>query len=160
MGRWATGVGVLTAHDAGTDAGLTVNALLSVSLAPPSLLVSVSHDADTLPVIERSGHFGVSFLAADQQPVSDRFARTLSATEKFAGLPIHRGPHGTPLLDGTLGALECRVVSRTPAYDHVLIVGEVVHEETGRDGEPLLFFRSAYSESDGPDRVRLPARGP
>jgi 3-hydroxy-9,10-secoandrosta-1,3,5(10)-triene-9,17-dione monooxygenase reductase component len=157
MSRWATGVSVLTAHDEGGDAGLTVNALLSVSLAPPSLLVSISTDADTLPVIERSGHFGVSFLAADQRAVSERFALTLPAGEKFAGIAVHRGPHGSPLLDGALGALECQVVSRTPAYDHVLIVGDVVHDETGRDAPPLLFFRSAYAEAEGAERLRLPA---
>jgi flavin reductase (DIM6/NTAB) family NADH-FMN oxidoreductase RutF len=160
MGRWATGVAVLSAHDAGTDAGLTVNSLLSVSLAPPSLLVSLATEADTLPVIERSGHFGASFLAADQRAISERFARTLPPAEKFAGLAFHRGPHGTPLLDGALGALECRVVSRTPTYDHVLVVGEVVHVEMGRDVPPLVYFRSAYAGSDDPDHLRLPPRRP
>jgi 4-hydroxyphenylacetate 3-hydroxylase, reductase component len=158
MGRWATGVSVLTAHHAGADAGLTVNALLSVSLGPPSLLVSLSSDADTLSVVERSGHFGVSFLSAEQRSLSERFAQTLPATEKFAGLAIHRGPHGSALLDGTLAALECRVVSRTPTYDHVLVVGEVVHEEMGPESPPLLFFRSGYATADGADTLRLAPR--
>lgn len=156
MGRWATGVSVVTAHDASGDAGLTVNALLSVSVTPPSLLVSLSQDADTLPVLERSGFFGVSFLSAPQRSVSERFALTLPSEEKFRGVGFRRGPHGSPLLDGSLGALECRVVSRSPTLDHVLIVGEVVHGETGTDAAPLVYFRSAYSESDGPDHIRLP----
>jgi flavin reductase (DIM6/NTAB) family NADH-FMN oxidoreductase RutF len=160
MGRWATGVAVVTSHDATGDAGLTVNALLSVSLAPPSLLVSLSTDADTLPVVERSGYFGASFLAAGQRSVSERFARTLPSVEKFSGLPLHRGPHGSPLLDGALGAVECRVRSRTPTYDHVLLVGEVVHDEAGADGPPLVYYRSGYTEADGPDRLRLPPRHP
>jgi flavin reductase (DIM6/NTAB) family NADH-FMN oxidoreductase RutF len=160
MGRWATGVSVVTAHDGSRDAGLTVNALLSVSLAPPTLLVSLSTDADTLPVLERSGHFGVSFLTADQRAVSERFAQTLPSVEKFGGIPLHRGPHGSPLLDGVLGAAECRVVSRSPTADHVLIVGEVVHEETGPDAAPLLFFRSGYADADGPERLRLPRPRP
>jgi flavin reductase (DIM6/NTAB) family NADH-FMN oxidoreductase RutF len=158
MARWATGVSVVTAHDAGGDAGLTVNALLSVSLAPASLLVSLSHDADTLPVLERSGYFGVSFLTAAQRSWSERFALTLPAEEKFRGVGVHRGPHQSPLLDGTLGAAECRVVSRTPTYDHVLVVGEVVYEESGVDEAPLLYYRSAYGASDGPDRLHLPRR--
>lgn len=160
MGRWATGVSVITAHDSSGDAGLTVNALLSVSLAPPSLLVSLSNDADTLPVVDRSGHFGASFLAAGQRSVSERFALTLPAVEKFARLALHRGPHGSPLLDGALGAVECRVVSRAPTFDHVLLVGEVIYAESGPDGPPLLFFRSGYAEGDGPDRLRLPPRHP
>ncbi len=160
MSRWATGVSVVTAHDPTGDAGLTVNALLSVSLSPPSVLVSLSTDTDTLPVIERSGYFGASFLASGQRAISERFARTLPSVEKFAGLSLHRGPHGSPLLEGTLAAVECRVISRTPSHDHMLIVGDVVHEETGPDAAPLLYYRSGYAESDGADRLRLPPRHP
>ncbi|MGI0131182.1 MAG: flavin reductase family protein [Thermoplasmata archaeon] len=156
MARWASGVSVVTAHDAAGDAGLTVNALLSVSLAPPSMLVSLSRDTDTLPVLERSGFFGVSFLTVAQRTLSERFARTLPAEEKFRDVGLHRGPHGTALLDATLGAAECRVASRTEAFDHVLVLGEVVHAETGPAAEPLVYVRSGYAEPDGPDRLRLP----
>jgi flavin reductase (DIM6/NTAB) family NADH-FMN oxidoreductase RutF len=155
MARWATGVAVVTAHDVSGDAGLTVNALLSVSLAPPSLLISLTHDADTTPVIHRSGFFAVNFLRADQRALSERFAQTLPPGEKFRDLPVHREHTGAPLLEGTLGAAECRVVAWSPQYDHVLIVGEVVHEQIGTDGPPLLFFRSGYAQPDGEDRLRL-----
>jgi len=156
MARWATGVAVVTAREGSVDAGLTVNALLSVALAPPSLLISLTRDADTTPVIERTGTFAVNFLAADQRSVSERFALAIPAADKFRDLRLHRGTTGAPLLDGTLGAAECRVASWTPRYDHVLIVGEVVRQELGRDGAPLLFFRSGYAESSGPAELRLP----
>jgi flavin reductase (DIM6/NTAB) family NADH-FMN oxidoreductase RutF len=160
MSRWATGVSVVTAHHADRDAGLTVNALLSVSLKPPALLVSLSNDVDTLPLIERSGHFGVTFLSADQRPLSERFALTLPSDEKFEGVATHRAPNGSPLLDGGLGGLECRVRSRTPLYDHTLVVGEAIHAEIGIERTPLLFYRSTYAEPDGSDRLRLtPRRG-
>jgi flavin reductase (DIM6/NTAB) family NADH-FMN oxidoreductase RutF len=155
MAHWPTGVSVVTARDGALDAGLTVNAFLSVSLSPPSVLVSLTEDADTTPVIERTGLFAVNLLAADQRTVSERFARPDPPVQKFAGLPIHRGRTGVALLDGTLGALECRVVSRAPAYDHILFVGEVVHSEFGRDAPPLLFFRSAYAEAESDDRLHL-----
>ncbi len=157
MGRWATGVSVVTAHEGQDDAGLTVNGFLSVSLAPPSVLVSLARDVDTLPVIARSGRFGVSLLAADQRALSERFARNEPSEAKFRELAFHRAPGGTPLLDGTLGGLECQVAARWAVSDHILLVGEVDHQETGRDGLPLLFFRSAYSEAEAPDRLRLPA---
>jgi 3-hydroxy-9,10-secoandrosta-1,3,5(10)-triene-9,17-dione monooxygenase reductase component len=156
MGRWATGVAVVTARDDSGDAGLTVNALLSVSLTPPSLLISLTEDADTTPVVHRSGHFAVNFLAADQQSLSERFAQTLPPAEKFRDLPLHRDRTGAALLDGTLGAVECRVAAWMPRYDHVLILGEVVHQELGKEGIPLLFYRSGYSQADGPDQLRLP----
>ena len=158
MARWPTGVSVVTARDGSTDAGLTVNALLSVSLSPPSVLVSLTEDADTTPVIDRTGLFAVNFLAADQRALSERFARSVAPAEKFAGVPVHRATTGVPLLDGTLGAVECRVASRAPAYDHVLFVGEVVHQELGREAPPLLFFRSAYAEAEGSDRLHLGTR--
>lgn len=156
MSRWATGVSVVTAHEAGTDAGMTVNGLLSVSLEPPSLLISLTRDADTTPVIERSGSFAASFLAAEQRAVSERFAKTLPSAEKFVGLPVHRGQTGAPLLDGALGSVECRVVSTTLAFDHALFLGEVVAVELGPDRTPLVFQHSGYAEPDPEGRLRLP----
>jgi len=158
MGRWPTGVTVVTARDGEADAGLTVNAFLSVALHPPSVLVSLTLDADTTPVIAKTGWFAVNFLASDQRPLSERFARAVPPAEKFAGVPLHRGRTGLALLDGTLGAVECRVASRVPAYDHLLFVGEVVHQEVGPEGPPLLFFRSAYAEAEGTDRLHLGTR--
>jgi flavin reductase (DIM6/NTAB) family NADH-FMN oxidoreductase RutF len=156
MSRWATGVAIVTARDDRGDAGLTVNALVSVSLAPPSLLVSLTVDADTTPVIQRSRSFVANFLAADQRALSERFATVLPPGEKFRDLPVHRGTTGAALLDGTLGAVECRVAAWIPRYDHVLIVGEVVHQEVGRDAPPLLFLRSGYAEPMPGDGLRLP----
>ena len=156
MALWATGVSVVTARELDVDGGLTVNALLSVSLAPPSLLVSLSREADTTPLIERTGRFAVSFLAADQRELSVRFAQAVPPAEKFRALSFHRGPSGLALLDGSLAAVECRVVSKTPAYDHLLILGEVLHHEFGREAPPLLFFRSDYGTTAGTDAVRLP----
>jgi len=160
MGRWATGVSVVTAHDAAGDAGLTVNALLSVSLEPPSLLVSLQRQVDTLPVLRRSRTFGVSFLSAEQRAWSQRFALRVSSEEKFRGVPVHRGMTGAPLLDGALAAVECRVVSETPAFDHVLVVGEVLRIEEGADNTPLLFYRGRYGEGEADDPPHLPRRPP
>ncbi len=155
MGHWATGVSVVTAHDAGRDTGLTVNALVSVALEPPSILVSLQRDADSLPVIRRSRAFAVSFLGADQRELSERFARAVPSEEKFRGVRLHRGTTGAAILDDPLAALECRVASETVAYDHVLVIGEVVRLEEGRERPPLVFFRGAYGEAEPGGGVRL-----
>ncbi len=155
MGRWATGVAVVTAH-ADVDAGLTVNSLVSIALDPPTVMISLQDDVDTLPVLTRGGWFAVSFLAADQRAASERFARMIPTAEKFAGIPFHRAPKGSPVLDGHVGAMECRVVDRRTVQDHVLVLGEVVHVEPGRDTPPLVYFRSGYAEAEGSDRLRLP----
>ncbi len=160
MGRWATGVSVVTGHDGTVDAGLTVNALLSVALEPPSLLVSLQQHVDALPVIRRSGAFAVNFLAATQRELSERFARNAPSAEKFHETAFHRGETGAPLLDGTIVAVECRVASATPMFDHVLVVGTVVRVEEGAEQPPLLFYRGGYAEAEGPDRLRLRPRAP
>lgn len=156
MARWATGVSVVTSRGPGGDVGLTVNALLSVSLEPPTLLISLTDSADSTPVIRASGFFAANLLAAEQRSLSERFALAVPAAEKFRDLPVHRGATGAPLLNGTLGAIECRVASIFPAHDHLLILGDVVAVEAPADGLPLLFFRRGYSEVAGPDRLKLP----
>jgi len=160
VSRWATGVSVVTAAADGTDAGLTVNAMLSVALQPPSLLVSLQKDVDTLPVLRKAGAFAVNLLAADQQALSERFARAVPSAEKFRGLPLHRGATGAALLDGAVAAFECRVVSVTPAFDHLLVVGEVVRIEEGGDAPPLLFYRSRYARAESDGRIDLRSRSP
>jgi flavin reductase (DIM6/NTAB) family NADH-FMN oxidoreductase RutF len=156
MGRWATGVSVVTSHGPAGDVGLTVNAFLSVSLAPPTILISLSRDADSTPVIEATRAFAVNLLAFDQRDLSERFAQAVPPAAKFRDLPLERGATGVPLLAGTLGALEARVRSQLDSSDHRLFLGEVVSVRAGREVPPLLFFRSGYSASDGGPTVRLP----
>ncbi len=160
MGRWATGVSVVTARADGEDAGLTVNALLSVALEPPTVLVSLQRDADTLPVLRKGRGFAVSFLASDQRELSRRFAATVPSPQKFRGVGVHRGVTGAALLDGALATLDCRLVSESPVFDHVLVVGEVVGLEEGREVGPLLFYRGGYADEEAPGRLRLGRRAP
>ncbi len=159
MARWATGVAVVTSRGPDGDVGMTVNALLSVSLDPPTLLVSLAHQADSTPVIEKSRLFAACFLAADQQAMSERFARAAPSAEKFEGLSVRRGVTGAPLLEGTLGSVECRVTTTVPAGDHLLVLGRVVGVTPGADGLPLLFFRRGYAQMDGADGLKLPPPG-
>jgi len=156
MARWATGVSVVTTVENGRDRGLTVNAFLSVSLDPPRVLVSIMTDADAWPSIHRSGAFGVSVLAADQQRLSQRFAGRIPPEEKFAWVGVHRGATGVALLDGTLAGLECRVEQEIPVGDHMLVLGKVVALSEGSESPPLVFYRSGYAEAEPDGRLRLP----
>jgi 3-hydroxy-9,10-secoandrosta-1,3,5(10)-triene-9,17-dione monooxygenase reductase component len=156
ISRWGSGVSVVTAREEDRDGGLTVNALLSVSLQPPTLLVSLTHDADSTPVILRTRRFAVNLLAAAQRPLSERFALAIPGHEKFSGVPVHRRENGPARLDGALAWFECEVAETFAVADHQLIVGRVVDVETGADGLPLLFYRSRYGEASGPDSVALP----
>jgi flavin reductase (DIM6/NTAB) family NADH-FMN oxidoreductase RutF len=157
MARWPTGVSVVTARDGDHDVGLTVNAFLSVSLDPPTVLVSLGLDADSTPVIERTQRFAVNVLAASQRSVSERFAQTIPSEKKFAGNPIHRGPDGLARLNGTLATFICRVRVIHAAGDHRLVLGEVEDLEAGTDAPPLLFYHGGYGETDAQGRVTLPS---
>jgi flavin reductase (DIM6/NTAB) family NADH-FMN oxidoreductase RutF len=145
MGRWPTGVAIVTTRDGTMDYGLTVNGLLSVSLRPPALLVSLGEDADSCAAVARSRVFVANFLTVQQQAISERFALSLAPGEKFRDLALHRGATGAAILDGSLGALECRVISEFQVSDHRLFVGEIVAQELGADSAPLVFHRSRYT---------------
>jgi flavin reductase (DIM6/NTAB) family NADH-FMN oxidoreductase RutF len=160
MARWPTGVSVVTARSGDRDGGLTVNALLSVSLDPPTLLVSIDRDADTVPLIDTSQAMAVSFLGARQKELSERFARRIDGAEKFQGVRVHRAVTGAALLDGALGWIECRPVRSIPVADHLLYLGEVVHVEEGPDAPPLLFYHRGYATTEGTERLRLPPASP
>ena len=143
MGMFATGVTVVTTHDgAGKDYGLTANAVASVSLVPPLLLVCVDKSAESHDAFGRSGVFAVSVLSAEQEALSQRFAR--SGDEKFAGLSVERAATGAVLFPGALAYLDCRVTAAHDAGDHTIYVGEVGTAEAG-GGDPLLFFGGRYA---------------
>ena len=149
IARWATGVAIVTAREGEVDLGLTVNSLTSIALDPPLLLVSLSTQADTTPVVARARAFGVSLLSADQRELSERFARPTPATPKFEGLAVHRGVTGAALLDEALATFECRVEAEHAHADHRLFVGRVVAAHPGREATPLIFYRSRYAPADG-----------
>ncbi len=142
LSQFAAGVTVVTTLD--TDQrphGLTATAFSSVSLEPPLVLVCIDKKADTHPHFEPAGVFAVNFLALDQRDVSQRFAK--HGGEKFAGIAWRPGVLGTPVLDGTIGHVECRIRHVYEGGDHTILVGEIESAEA-RDGDPLLHFRHAY----------------
>jgi flavin reductase (DIM6/NTAB) family NADH-FMN oxidoreductase RutF len=143
LSRFATGVTIITTHDAGgADHGMTVSAFASLSLDPPLVLIAIAHDATMAPVMATATSFGVNILRDAQEELSRRFAGKLD--DRFAGLPITHGAMGNAMLDGSLGWLECRIVARHPSGDHVIVVGQV-EEAVAHDGRPLLYYRGGYA---------------
>src|SRR5580692_6019212 len=108
MGHFATGVTVITTFSKeGKLHGLTANAVSSLSLDPPLLIICVDKKAESYASFEESGVFTVNILAADQEDISRRFA--VSGGEKFEGVAFRRGGNGAPILNGTLAHLECKL---------------------------------------------------
>jgi 3-hydroxy-9,10-secoandrosta-1,3,5(10)-triene-9,17-dione monooxygenase reductase component len=149
MGRFATGVTVVTTLSGGQPYGLTVSAFCSVSLDPLLVLVSLHQSSQTLAFIDKSGCFAVNVLAAQQQPLAVRFARKDRQGKIFSDIPHHRGARmrDVALFDEALARVECRVAGRYPGGDHVVLLGQVMAVECSRQAEasaPLLFYRSAF----------------
>jgi flavin reductase (DIM6/NTAB) family NADH-FMN oxidoreductase RutF len=144
MGHFATGVTIITTHSAtGELHGLTANAVTSLSLVPPLMLICVDKKAESYPSFDESGVFTVNILASDQEALSRRFA--VSGGNKFDGVSYRIGANGAPIIDGSLGFLECRITAHHDGGDHTIYVGEVQEAQT-REGKPLLFYRGGYRE--------------
>lgn len=142
LGSFATGVTVVTTRDAdGVDIGLTANSFNSVSLDPPMVLWSLSKTSFSLPAFLKAQCFAVHILAADQQVLSEKFAKR--GADKFAGLKIERGEGGVPLLDGCAARFECRMAFRHDGGDHEILVGEVLRF-AHFDRAPLIFHGGRY----------------
>jgi flavin reductase (DIM6/NTAB) family NADH-FMN oxidoreductase RutF len=158
MGHFATGVTVITSvGEDGRPVGTTANAVTSLSLDPPLLLVCFDLGSSTLQAIRGHGAFVVNVLGHRQRHLSVNFARRGLAAA-WDGVRHRRGPTGSPRLDGVLAAVECTVEHALPGGDHEIIIGRVRHVETNGEGAaPLLFWRGRYTSIEG-QLQGLPAR--
>ena len=140
--NFAAGVTVVTTGRSDQDPhGLTATAFCSVSLTPPLVLACIEKKAISYPYFEPAGIFAVNFLSADQEHLSQHFA--IHGGEKFDSIEWRRGEIGAPILAGTIGHVECRIVNAYEGGDHTIYVGEVV-SAAAADGDPLLHFHGAY----------------
>jgi len=159
LGRFATGITVVTAGAGGLVHGMTANAFASLSLDPLLALVCVERDAVMRKVLHEAGCFAVSVLAADAEPLARWFSDSSrpSGPAQFDPVAWSPGPvTGAPLLDASVAWLECDVHAVHDGGDHEIFVGRVRSlERSGRE-EPLLYYGGEYARLDGrgPDRPR------
>ncbi len=147
MGHFVTGVSVVTALDGETPQGTTVNALSSVSLQPPLVMVALDRRRFITPTVRRAGRYAVNILAETQQALSDCFAGApvSPGREAFCGAAWHAGATGLPLIDGAIATLECTILETFSAGDHDLFIGRVDSLQQHRQGiAPLLYYRRRY----------------
>ena len=143
LGRFATGVTVLTARTTGGEPiGMTASSVASVSLDPPLLLVSVDKSHDMHAALERGTHFVLNILSADQEALSRRFAA--SEPNRFRGVSYRENERGIAVLDGAVAHLECEKRTAVPGGDHTVFFGLVVGGDV-TDRRPLLYYRGGYA---------------
>lgn len=143
MGRFVTGVAVITADSDGEQVGLTANSLTSVSLDPPRVLFCVGHRSRTGRLIRAAGAFAVNILSREQKQICRRFAGPCE--DRFRGGGTVARATGAPVLDEAIAYVDCRIVDVFDGGDHAIVLGEVEEAGVLRDAEPLTFFRGSYT---------------
>jgi flavin reductase len=145
LGCFATGVTVITVDNREQVHGMTANAFTAVSLEPPLVLVCIDRRNRTHQCLQAMARFGISLLSEAQKSISEYYALPALARSQNSYTTAHffRTNNGTPVLDGSLAFLECRVREMHPAGDHTVFVAQVENLIAG-EGRPLLYFRGNY----------------
>ena len=140
LGRYATGVTVVTCNTADGPLGITANSFSSVSLDPPLVLWSPARASKRFDAFVAAQHFAIHILGAEQHHYCQTFA---TEGRNFSTLDWHQGAHDVPLIDTCLARFECDRHAVHDGGDHAIILGKVTSATVG-EGAPLVFARGSY----------------
>lgn len=144
LGRFATGVTVVTTRTASGFIGMTANSFSSVSMSPPLVLWCPAKGSSRYTHFAQAQHFAIHVLGAEQQDLAMAFARSGDA---FDGLDVAVNAQGTPILQDCLARIECTTHGLHDAGDHSIMVGRVVSAAL-REGAPLIFSQGTFTQFD------------
>ncbi|MGF1459880.1 MAG: flavin reductase family protein [Leptolyngbyaceae cyanobacterium] len=127
--------------------GFTVSWLMQASFEPPLVVNCVKNDSTSHEMLKKSGVFSISFLEAGQKPLAQKFLKPLHRVgNKFEDVEFYTAPEtGCPVIEDTLGYVECEVVGSVEHGDHTVFVGKVVGATVNREGEPLLLEQTGWN---------------
>jgi 3-hydroxy-9,10-secoandrosta-1,3,5(10)-triene-9,17-dione monooxygenase reductase component len=156
LGHFCTGITVITAIDGDEPVGFSCQAFAALSLEPPLVLFCPARTSTTWPKIERAGVFCANVLTADQGDLATLFGR--SKPDRFANVGWVPDSSGSPIIDGVLTWVGCRIVDVHAIGDHYVVIGQVCELGDVRPHRPLLFYRGRYGTSavptaEGPPEV-------
>lgn len=158
MRRLAGGVSVVTAGRGRDITGMTVTSVTSLSVDPPTLIVSINRDASSFPLIKRFGAFGVNVLDANQLDTAERFAGKggLKGAARFAGSDWSSSVSGAPLLVDALAALDCEVEEIVERHSHGIVIGRVREIRRAVRNAALAYWHGQYVAIDHEeDAIRM-----
>lgn len=144
IGHLASGVTIVTTTGPGGPAGMTTNAVTSLSLDPLLLLVCFELRSRTLAVVRESRRFAVNILRDGDAELAAVFASKRVAREKFESV-THAEAHGVPVLDDALAWIACELRELHSGGDHLVGIGEVTGMGSGDESDPLVFYRGRYT---------------
>ncbi len=135
LGRFATGIAVVTAVGSEGPIGITVNSFTSLSLDPALIMWAPAKDSGRHDYFVEAKHFAVHVLSSDQRIVCDTFVKHMS---NFKGVAALGNEFSVPIIQGCLAVFECERTALHDAGDHTIIVGKVERVQE-RDGDALIF---------------------
>jgi len=144
------GVSVITVGRGSDISGMTVTSVSSLSVEPPSLIVSVNRAASSWPLLKRYGHFGVNILTADQIDIAEGFTGKggLNGAARFAGAEWTTRASGVPLLVGALAAIDCEVEDIVERHSHAIVIGRVRDLQLSARTAALAYWQGRYVAID------------
>ena len=140
LGKFATGVTVVTTAGEDGPVGVTVNSFSSVSLDPPLILWSLARTSSRLPVFEQASHFAVHVMNHQQEDLCRAFSRDARA---FDSLSMRQNQKNIPIIEDCLACFECTRHAVHAGGDHLIFVGRV-EAVTLTHTDPLIFFDSNF----------------
>lgn len=140
--RWPAGVSVVVAELDGRRHGLTVSSLVSLSLDPPLVGISIAHQASLHELLRDAGSWTASILAGNQEHLAQHFARSVPPIALWDGIAVREDD--PRLLAGAAGWMVARTVETLLTGDHTYFVGEVVSIEEGAAPDSLVYLHREY----------------
>ena len=166
MRQLTGGVSVITAGKGRDISGMTVTSVSSLSVDPPSLIVSLNRESSSWPLVKRYGFFGVNILTSDQVDIAERFTGKggLKGAARFAGADWTTRASGVPLLVGALAAIDCEVEDVVERHSHAIVIGRVLDIAASARTAALAYWQGRYVAIDQDEdaaklaEVSVPAR--
>jgi flavin reductase (DIM6/NTAB) family NADH-FMN oxidoreductase RutF len=158
MRQLTGGVSVITVGRASDITGMTVTSVSSLSVDPPTLIVSINRESSSWPLLRRYGFFGVNILTADQLDVAERFAGKggLKGVDRFTGTQWTTRVSGVPLLAAALAAIDCEVEEIVERHSHAIVIGRVLDLQLSPRTAALAYWQGQYVAIDqNEDAIRL-----
>ena len=150
MRQLTGGVSVITAGKGRDISGMTVTSVSSLSVDPPSLIVSLNRESSSWPLVKRYGFFGVNILTSDQVDIAERFTGKggLKGADRFAGAPWTTRASGVPLLAVALAAIDCEVEDVVERHSHAIVIGRVLDVAVSARTAALAYWQGRYVAID------------
>ncbi|SEB89455.1 NADH-FMN oxidoreductase RutF, flavin reductase (DIM6/NTAB) family [Rhizobiales bacterium GAS188] len=141
--------GAVSIITVGTDedrTGLTATSVSSLSVEPPSLIVSVNRNSSSWSALKRDGSFAVNILQARHAAIAERFSGRggLKGAARYDGASWITLATGAPILEDALAAFDCEVEEMIERHSHAIVIGKVVAVRLAEEAEPLIYWRGGY----------------